>query len=261
MEVSSGSRSAAAVSSSRLSPHWLPTTTSDFEDLQLSCHDILEVTASARASRKSLVSIYKILLDHHLLPKHPSRQGFNKKVEQAENKFQALQKAHNARCKREGSHKTKELPTLLESKFFGVTCKLQQQMSTSEQVTLVVFGDAEVEQSLKAGATLTLQVDPPAIDEHFHSLSKDRQEVHLQCSISKTHSNNYQCPSKTTSKMQTQKLFRMHQFGFLFVGWIFSLFHMMSETYSLFSIRQMRIHLSRASPYNQWTVLVFPKHH
>ena len=48
-------------------------------------------------------------------------------------------------------------------------------MSTSEQATLVVFGDAEVEQSLKAGATLTLQVDPPATDEHIHSLSKDRQ--------------------------------------------------------------------------------------
>ena len=175
MEVSSGSTSAAAVSSSCLSPHWLPTTASDFEDLQLTFRDILEVTASARASRKSLAFIYKILLDHHLLPKHLSRQGFYKKVEQAEKKFQALQKAHNARCKREGSHKTKELLTLLESKFFGVTCKLQQQIPTSEQTTLVVFGDAEVERSLKAGATLTLQVDPPATDEHFHSLSKDRQ--------------------------------------------------------------------------------------
>ena len=260
MEVSPGSTSAAAVSSSCLSPHWLPTTTSDFEDLQLTSRDILEVTASARASRKSLASIYKIVLDHHLLPKHLSRQGFNKKVEQAENKFQALHKAHSARCKKEGSHKTKELLTLLESKFFGVTCKLQQQMSTSEQATLVVFGDAEVEQSLKAGATLTLQVDPPAIDEHFHSLSKDRQEVHLQCSISKTHSNNHQCPSKTISKMQTQKLFRMHQFGFLLVGWIFSLFHMVSETYSLLSTRQMRMHLSRASPYGCFPNIDFSIH-
>ena len=146
MEVSPGSTSAAAVSSSCLSPHWLQTTTSDFEDLQLTCHDILEVTASATASRKSLAFVYMILQDHHLLPKHLSRQGFNFKVEQAEKKIQALQKAHNARCKREGSHKTQELLTLQESKFFGVTCKLQQQISTSEEATLVIFGDAEVEQ-------------------------------------------------------------------------------------------------------------------
>jgi len=61
-------------------------------------------------------------------------------------KIQTLQKAHNARCKREGSHKTQELLTLQESKFVGVTCKLQQQISTSAEATLVIFGDAEVEQ-------------------------------------------------------------------------------------------------------------------
>ena len=147
MEVSPGSTSAAAVSSSCLSPHWFPTTTSDFEDLQLGrSHDILEVTASVTASRKSLAFVYMILQDRHLLSKHLSRQGFNFKVEQAEKKIQALQKAHNARCKREGRHKTQELLTLQESKFFGVTCKLQQQISTSEEATLVIFGDAEVEQ-------------------------------------------------------------------------------------------------------------------
>ena len=60
----------------------------------------LQHLRSARASRKSLAFIYRILLDRQLLPKHLSRQDFKKKVEQTENKFQALQKAHNTSCER-----------------------------------------------------------------------------------------------------------------------------------------------------------------
>jgi len=121
-----------------------------------------------------------------------------------------------------------------------------------------------VEHNLNAG--VTLKVEPPAFDEHFHSaLSKDGQtgdtslvqhwfiqDAFQQSSVSFKNQVQY---------AETEIIQNAPVFLFLCGLDFLSLLHMMYETYALLSTRQIRMHLLTASPCNQWTVPVFPKHH
>ena len=261
------SASAAAVSSSCLSPHWLRTTTSVLKTCSLPV-----VTSWKLQHLQGLLgnpwhlstgSCWTVSCCLNIWVGKVSRRRWNR--EQVPSTTESPQQKL-----REGCHRTKELLTLLESRFVGVTCnfcKLQQhekQISTSEEATLVTFGDAEVEHHLKAGATL--QVHPPATDEHFHSaLSKDRQtgdtSLVQHWLIQDTFQQSSLSFKNQVQDAETQIIQNAPVWLWLCWAGFFYLLHMMYKTYALLSTRQIRMHLLTASPCNQWTVPVFPKHH